>query len=219
MTANCKPIRVPTRFGLFCGSLTQDRVIVASRHAGGHRVPPHKVNYLALAEGLRRLGVKFCFASAAVGSLRDDWLPGKLVVCSDFLEVTGRNETRFDEEVNHKAFSQPFDELARNALLSAAGAESEKSGTYVCANGPRYETPAEIQMYRELGGDVVGMTAGTEAIAMREAGIGYALLAVVTNLGAGLSEVEPNHEEVTEQMATTGASAVRILTEAARRVG
>lgn len=216
--AGGKKVRIPTRFGLCSGLITSDELLLVSRHAGGHRVPPHMVNYRAQAEGLRQIGVEYCFASAAVGSLRADWLPGKLIVCSDFLEITNRNETRFEDEVVHQGFSNPFDKVATNALLLASKGDAETSGTYVCANGPRYETPAEIHMFREWGGDVVGMTAGTEAIAMKEAGIGYGLLAIVTNLGAGLSEIEPNHQEVVDQMELSGALAVQILKEAAKQI-
>src|SRR5436189_62411 len=72
----------------------------------------------------------------------------------------------------------------------AGGGEVVAQAVYVNVNGPRYETPAEIRMFVEAGGDVVGMTAGSEAIAMREAGVGYGCLAIITNLAAGLREGE-----------------------------
>ena len=82
-------------------------------------------------------------------------------------------------------------------------------------NGPRFETPFEIQLYAGWGGGVVGMTAASEALAMTEAGIDYACLAIVTNFAAGISETPLSHAEVSAAMEEHGARAVGILLEAA----
>lgn len=215
------PIHVPTRFGMLRGRLRSDGILLAARHGSGHRAPPHRVNYLAVAEGLRTLGIEYCFASAAVGGLRRDMKAGDMAVCSDFIELTGRTCTRFEDTVAHTDFTQPFDVDAHNALISAAserGIELRKTCVYVSANGPRYETPAEIEFYQKIGGDVVGMTIGTEAIAMREAGIKYACLAIISNLAAGISESPLSHDEVVAQMMKSGAAAADILLAAASKV-
>ena len=73
-------------------------------------------------------------------------------------------------------------------------------GTYVCTEGPRFETKAEIEMYGELGGDVVGMTNVPEVVLARELDIPYAAVALVTNYGAGISKSPLTHEEVLEAM-------------------
>jgi 5'-methylthioadenosine phosphorylase len=86
-------------------------------------------------------------------------------------------------------------------LLAAAPPLTLHDGAvYVNANGPRFESPAEIRAMRTLGGDVIGMTAGSEAVVMHEAGIKYAVVCAVTNLAAGLSQGELTHGEVTEAM-------------------
>jgi 5'-methylthioadenosine phosphorylase len=74
---------------------------------------------------------------------------------------------------------------------------SHLSGCYFATEGPRYETRAEIEVFRLLGADVVGMTGSPEAALCREAGICYALLVVVTNPAAGLSASLLDHEGVT----------------------
>ena len=66
--------------------------------------------------------------------------------------------------------------------------------------GPRYETPAEILAYRRLGGDVVGMTNVPEVVLAREAGLCYAVIAMVTNFAAGISPTSLTHTEVVEVM-------------------
>lgn len=211
------PIHVPTPHGVMRG-LLQDHsgvsVVVVRRHSAGHKTAPHLVRYGALAEGLRRLGVHTCFSSAAVGSLHEDWPVGQFAVCTDILDVSSRNTTLFDSVVKHTDFSSPFS--AAGLLREAAGDDAKPNAIYACMNGPRYETPFEIRLLKKLGADVVGMTAASEAIAMREAGVAYGCLAVVTNLGCGLSSEKIEHGEVTDVMQTRGERVVEILLEAAQ---
>lgn len=212
-------LHVPTPAGVQRGRLLHigDRLVFAMpRHSAGHRVPPHRVNYAAMALALVRLGAFRCFATAAVGSLRKDWNCGTLVSCRDFVDASGRFPTLYDRTVVHTDFSVPF--AGHDAILEAAGrldAVVESGGVYVCGNGPRYETPAEIRAYAELGGDLVGMTAATEAILMREAGIEYGCLAIVTNLACGIGDRPLAHDEVVEQMDRVGDLALSVIIEAA----
>ena len=188
------------------------KLFVIGRHSAGHRVPPHKVNYHAMALGMKQLGVRACLSTAASGSFRRDWLPGTLVACTDFLDFTGRYPTLFDRTVVHTDFTVPFSEIARSALLSAGaklGYEIQERGVYLSDNGPRFETPAEIEMYKSLGADLAGMTAATEAVLMHEAGVEYACLAIVTNLAAGISSDPITHEEVLDEMKRSGAQSGR----------
>lgn len=210
-------LHVPTACGVLRGKVIEHAgksVMLLKRHSAGHKVPPHLVNYRSMALGLKALGVKACFATAAVGSLRPEWGAGTLVVPHDFLDLTARNVTLYDREVVHTDFSSPLP--ARKQILRAAsdeGLETKNKGIYVCGNGPRYESPHEIDLYGKVG-DVVGMTASTEAIVMREAGVDYGCLAVVTNLACGIAGQPLSHEEVVEEMERSGEEAVRILLRA-----
>lgn len=207
-------VAVPTAFGLMRGRLAGD-VLLVQRHSAGHKTPPHHVNYRAIADGLRRLGVQYCLSSAAVGSLREALPPGSLAVCHDFLDVSARNLTLYDRVVRHVDMSS-FGEKARGALLVAARPSGTKEqAVYATLNGPRYETPSEIRALQTLGIDIVGMTAASEAILMREAGIEYACLAIVTNMGAGIEAKTLSHEEVGEMMRAKGELAAGILRKAA----
>ncbi|MBI1755834.1 MAG: MTAP family purine nucleoside phosphorylase [Fimbriimonas ginsengisoli] len=214
------PLHVPTPFGLMRGrqlELGGRKVVVVARHSLGHKTPPHLVNYRANAVGLALLGVGVCIGTAAVGALREDLAPGSFVLCSDFIDLTGRGLTLFDREVRHTDFSQPFGERPRQALLMAcdmSGVPVHASGVYVGTNGPRYETPAEVAAAARLGGDVIGMTATSEAICMREAGVEYACLAIVTNLATGLARGALSHEEVEAQMKSAGELATKVLCNA-----
>lgn len=190
------------------------RVVAVQRHSAGHKLPPHKVNYGAFARAAKVLGVKGTIATAAVGSLVPEWVPGTVVVCSDFLDGSGRQITLYDRTVSHRDFSDPFDPGLRKQLCAAAekcGCKVEPEGVYLMLNGPRYETPTEIKMVRSWGADVIGMTASSEAIVMREAGIPYACLAVVTNLAAGISETPLDHSEVLDVMNERGEDVLELL--------
>ncbi|MFI5387245.1 MAG: MTAP family purine nucleoside phosphorylase [Fimbriimonadales bacterium] len=208
-------VHIPTAAGFQRGRLIEiagKQVFAMSRHSAGHKVPPHKVNYTAMALALKSLGARACFATAAAGALRQDWGTGSLIVCDDFIDFSGRFPTLFDQTVVHTDFCHPFP--ARGHILRAAKRLNlmvHDGGVYVCANGPRYETPAEIRHYRQIGGDVVGMTAATEAILMHEAGVPYGCLAVVTNLAAGLSTRPLDHGDVAREMEKTGDLALKIL--------
>ncbi|MBV6459701.1 MAG: S-methyl-5'-thioinosine phosphorylase [Fimbriimonadaceae bacterium] len=191
-------------------------IVAVQRHASGHRLPPHRVNYLAVAEACRRLGLRGVFSTAAVGSLRPDWGPGTLVACRDFVDFTCRRVTAFHSTVEHTDFTEPFDpEMAQHL---AANEDVHDGGVYGGGDGPRYETPAEIRMLHKLGVDVVGMTASSEAIAMRENGVRYACIAIVTNLAAGISETKLSHAEVVMEMQRSGPRALEVIVQAAKEL-
>lgn len=211
-----RAVHVPTPFGLLRGRISESGFLVVARHGPGHKLPPHRIDYRRMAGGLKRLGVDYCLASAAVGSLREDWGIGTMIACSDFLELSGRSITMFEPDIRHTDFTDPIDPDARRLLVQEGVIVG---GVYVCAPGPRYETPAEIEFYRRVGGDVVGMTAGTEAVAMREAGIKYAVLAIVSNFATGLAGKALSHAEVEESVRGSGERAAATLITAAEALG
>lgn len=218
------PLHIATSSGCIRAKQVQTEageIVVLSRHSAGHKVPPHRVPYQGIADALPILGITKCFATAAVGSLRTEWGPGTLVVADDLIDASARNQTRFELTIGHTDMTSPFGKAEDSPLSMAAaklGIEVKKGGTYLNVNGPRYESAAEIRMMQGWGADVVGMTAGSEAIAMAEAGIPYHCLCIVTNLGTGLHPTELSHGEVEHVMKSSGETAVKILLEAARMV-
>ncbi len=219
-----KSVHIPTSYGMVrARELDHEgyRLLLLSRHSAGHKVPPHHVNYRGIAEAVKRVGVKGVLASAAVGCLRKEWEIGTFVACSDMIDLTFRNLTMFDANVKHTDMTTPFNPLCHQAILDAAAEKSlpiQPKGCYLAWNGPRYESPAEIGVVMKLGGDVVGMTATSESVLMRESGVPYGCLAVVTNLAAGLSETLLNHQEVEDVMNVRGEQAVQILLSAASKL-
>jgi 5'-methylthioadenosine phosphorylase len=137
-----------------------------------------------------------------------------VAVCTDLLDLTARRLTLWDRDVRHTDFSDPFP-AARDLAEASDGAQAE--AVYVGCDGPRYESPAEVRMLARLGGDVVGMTAATEAVLLREAGVPYGCLAVVTNFGAGLSSGQLAHNDVVDVMSRHGDHVAQTLLRAAAK--
>ncbi|MBI5102667.1 MAG: S-methyl-5'-thioadenosine phosphorylase [Nitrospirae bacterium] len=196
------------------GKLGGREIIFLARHGSGHTIPPHRINYRANIWGFRHLGVSRLLSVFAAGGISADIKPGDIVVPDQIIDVTGgRASTFFDEqEVVHIDFTEPFCPDLREQVAGAAersGIPIARKGTYICVNGPRLETAAEIRAYSVLGADLVGMTAMPEACLAREAEICYAGLSIVTNYAAGISGRKLTVSEVKETMAS---SEVRIRT-------
>ena len=147
------------------GRLRGRRTVFLARHGAGHRLPPHRIPYRANIAALKILGVRAALATTAVGGLRPDLRPGAFVLLDDFIDWTRRDRgaTFFDEpgQVVHTDFTTAYSPAVRAAVLEAAAAQNialRQAGTYLCADGPRYETPAEVRLFAAWGADVVGMT-------------------------------------------------------------
>ena len=195
------------------------------RHGEAHTVPPHKVGYRANIWALRELEACAVLATASVGSLNPDMEPGSLVVLDQFLDFTKQRVSTFFHgeggEVRHTDFTQPYCERLRQALIASAeeeGATHHSAGTYLCAEGPRFETPAEIRMFRQWGADVVGMTNVPEVVLAREAGLSYAAVAIVANWAAGIPQTPLSHEEVSAQTERYAETVSGVLLRAAQRI-
>lgn len=174
------------------------------RHGAPSVAPPHGVNYRANIHALKGLGVTAVFAAAAVGSCKRSLAPGDLVLIDQFIDFThGRASTFYDTEIRHTDMTEPYDRALRRLLERAAdekGARIKDGGTYICTQGPRFETPAEIRFFEQIGGDVVGMTGVPEVVLANELDLPYAALAVVTNYAAGMAGHPLAQEEVVEEM-------------------
>ncbi len=185
------------------------RIVFVPRHGGDHSIPPSAINYRANIAAMRDLGATAILAVYVVGSMVPERPTGSFLLLDDYLEfTTGRAATFFDQpgHVVHTDMSTPYDPSLRAALAAAAEAEGidvAPTATYVCTNGPRFETPAEIRMYAQVGGSVVGMTGYPEVALAREAAIPYAGVAVVANMAAGMFDGEISHEEVSAALEAT----------------
>lgn len=182
-------------------------VALMRRHGPGLNTPPHLINYRANILAFKDMGVQQVLATAAVGSMHEDLPPGSLGIVQDFIDFTKHRETTIYDvpgpEVVHTDFSTPYCPEISAAMERAAGELGiplARQVTYVCVDGPRYETPSEIRMFAQWGGDVVGMTGVPEVIFARELGICYGSLAIISNYAAGISDRPLSHQEVVERV-------------------
>lgn len=165
------------------------------RHAKGHANPPHMINYRANIYALKKIGVDSIIATNAVGSLDLSIGPGDFVVPDDFIDFTrARNGTFYDSRTVHVDVTEPYCPNLRQALISAGNVVD--GGVYVCTEGPRFETPAEVRMFQKLGGTLVGMTGLPEAVLARELEMCYASICTVSNYAASISPGKLTIDEV-----------------------
>lgn len=184
------------------GTLGGQRVVFLPRHGVGHRLNPSEVPSRANIWGFKQLGVKYLMSVSAVGSLREDYAPGQIVVPDQIYDRTKgiRPATFYNEGiVAHVAFDKPFCAQLSAKLYAAAqqaGATVHMGGSMVVMEGPQFSTLAESEEYRRNGHALVGMTAVPEAKLAREAEIAYATLAMVTDYDCWY----PAHDSVTVEM-------------------
>lgn len=185
------------------GKLAKHDLVFMSRHGRDHATPPHLVNYRGNIWALRELGVRKVVATAAVGSLSPNYRLGELVLLDQFLDFTkSRPQTFYEggqQGVLHVDMTEPYCSAVRQVIIDASehlGLVVKNGACYVCTEGPRFETPAEIRMFQRLGADLVGMTSVPEVVLARELGMCYASIGMVTNEAAGIADHPLNHAEV-----------------------
>ncbi len=177
------------------GRIDGEPVAFLSRHGRGHKVAPHEINYRANIFALKTLGVRWLVSVSAVGSMREDIVPGHLVMVDQFIDRTRMRSSTFFEDgvVGHVTFSDPVCPLLQQTLVAAAVSEDivhHDGGTYVCIDGPQFSTRAESLLYRSWGVSVIGMTNLPEARLAREAQIAYATIALATDYDCWHEEEE-----------------------------
>ncbi len=175
---------------LSIGRIDAKKVVFLPRHGPSHSVPPHRINYRANVYALYKMGVERIIAVNAVGAINRDFKPSDIIIPHDFVDFTKLRLTTFydDAPVTHVDVSQPYCPEMRKLLIRIArkfGLHVWDKAVLVCTEGPRFETPAEIEMFRRLGCDVVGMTGVPEAVLARELGMCYVTVCFISNMAAG----------------------------------
>lgn len=199
--ASVEEVRVETPFGapsdaIRTGLLGGVRVAFLARHGRHHSLLPSELPQRANFWALKSLGATRVLAVSAVGSLREDYRPGEMVIPDQLIDRTrGQRAATFfgDGVVAHVAFGDPFCAALRDGVRGAAaraGATGHDGGAYIVIEGPAFGTRAESELYRQWGASIVGMTALPEAKFAREAELCYATLAAVTDYDAWHSEHE-----------------------------
>ena len=160
----------------------------------------------------------------AAGGIREGLEPGSLVAIRDHINMTGRNPLVGDNDdrlgPRFPDLSDVYDTTVRESIKEAATAAGVpyREGVYAWLLGPSYETPAEIQLLKHVGADLVGMSTVPEAIALHHMGVRVGGISLVTNLAAGISDSPLSHEEVTETATIARGKFTRLLDELLPRI-
>lgn len=168
------------------GRIADTTFAFLARHGRGHRLNPSEVPYRANVFALRSLGVDRILSVSAVGSLQEPLPPMTAVVPDQIIDQTRQRPRTFFEEgvVAHVGMADPFCGSFRQSLheqLTSVTGKVAMDGTYLCIEGPQFSTRAESNLFRAWGASIIGMTAMPEARLAREAGLCYAMIAMVTD--------------------------------------
>ena len=148
------------------------------------------------------LGSRKLLLTNAAGGVNTSFIPGDLMLITDhisaFVPSPLQGENPQELGPRFPDMSRVYDEEMGRAVLEAGEklGESLQQGVYLQWQGPNYETPAEIRMFRTLGADAVGMSTVCEAIAARHMGLRVCAVSCITNMACGILPQPLSHEEV-----------------------
>lgn len=165
-----------------------------SRHGEkGYSITAPFVNYRANIYALKDIGVRCIISWSGPGAINTDFKIGQYVIVDDIIDETRTRKSTFFENKGvgfirqNPVFCPTLRALIRDSLSSLSAAFTDK-GTYVCTDGPRLETPAEIRKFSIIGADLVGMTLSPEVFLAKELEMCYASICYITNYAEGLVE-------------------------------
>jgi 5'-methylthioadenosine phosphorylase len=196
--------------------IDETEVLFLARHGVGHVYSPTSVPYRANVFALKQLGATHLLGLSAVGSLREELPPRSLVIPDQIIDRTVCRERSFfqSDVVAHVGIADPFCPRLRAALaegVDLAGHHARRDGTYICIEGPQFSTRAESNLFRSWGATVIGMTAMPEARLAREAGLCYAILAMVTDYDVWHDSEEDVSVEVVISNLEANSKAARVI--------
>lgn len=153
---------------------------------------------------MKKLGVKILFITNAAGAVNKSLVPSDLMLITDHINFMGTNPligvnddtlgTRFPDM--SEVYNKDLIKLTQNCTKEL-GFEV-KQGIYAASTGPSYETKAEVDMFRTLGADAVGMSTVPEAIVANYCGLKVLGISCISNYAAGITQMPLSHHEVIE---------------------
>lgn len=203
--------RVPGHAGrLVFGKLGEERVVIAQGRV--HLYEGHTAT--AVCAGVRlmaRLGARRIVLTNAAGSLHPDYEPGRWMMLTDHLNLTGT--TPLSGGANFIDMTEPYSRTWREMFREAAAAAGLPlhDGVYAGCLGPQYETAAEVRMLRTLGADAVGMSTVLETIQARALDLEVVAFSCLTNWAAGIGRELLAHGDVLEVGKRAAPDLTRLL--------
>ncbi len=218
---NRTTVLVETKWGkpsseISLGKISGVNVAIISRHGPGHGINPTHVPYAANIAALKQIGCTHIIGATAVGSLKEGYKPGDIVISDQFIDRTTKRTQTFYEgsEVCHISVADPFCLSLRNLLINTSKELQlpvHSTGTCVVIEGPRFSTKAESHLFRSWNAEIIGMTLVPEACLAREAEIPYANISMVTDYDVWREGEEVSAEKVIQTMAENVAKLKLLL--------
>lgn len=173
---------------------------------------------------LKAAGAEILLLTNAAGSLRPELGPGRLMLITDHINLsginvlTGPNEDDLGERFTslRDAYDPGLSEGIRSAARELEIELGE--GVYLAVSGPSFETAAEIRAFRTLGADAVGMSTVHETIVARHCGLQVAAVSAITNLAEGMSEQPLGHDQTLRDAARAAADLAPLVTRFVERL-
>jgi purine nucleotide phosphorylase len=163
---------------------------------------------------LHAIGCEALILTNAGGSLVSEMGPGSVMMITDHINLV-QSSPLYGESGNSRfvdmvgAYDAGLLRQAREA--SKAAGVTLHEGIYVWFSGPQFETPAEVRFARLIGGSAVGMSTVPEVILARQVGMKVAGFSIITNLGAGMSDMPLSHEQTMTVAAGAAVELRRLL--------
>lgn len=165
-----------------------------------------------IIEALSEIGVKELILTNAAGSLDTNMPPASIMLISDHINFSGKNPLTGLSNA-FVDLSDLYNEEARTKIKQIAKANGLKlfEGTYILAEGPNFETAAEIKMFQTLGANAVGMSTVPEALSAAYLGIKVIGLSIISNFGTKMSDKTNSHEQTLHEAAVAAKNAAIII--------
>lgn len=166
---------------------------------------------------MKELGVDKLFVSNAAGGMNKEFAVGDVMVITDHINLFPENPLRGKnyEELGPR-FPAMTEAYSKKLIKIADDIASESNirlmhGVYVGTAGPTFETPAEYEYFRIIGGDAVGMSTVPEVIVANHAGMEVFGVSVITDLGGKDVTQVPTHEEVQQAAVKAQPTVIKLV--------
>lgn len=187
-----------------------EEIILLPRHGKNHKNLPNTINYLANFSAIKSVHPDCVISFSVCGILNKNIPLGTPFVPQDFFFPENRLPdgkicTVFQGE-GKKGHLIPVENYFHPEIQSDLAEVFQKkfpqifSGTYVHANGPRFNSKAEIAFFQGVGGDAVSQTCGPEIVICNELQIPFGMLCVGIDYANGVSEIPTSPAELGENL-------------------
>ena len=166
---------------------------------------------------LKDIGCKLLIVTNAAGSLDENMPAGSLMTITDHINWSGFNPLIGLNDENYGPrfhdMSDGYNKFYRDQLIQVARNINQKlfQGIYCMYSGPNFETPAEINALKVIGGNAVGMSTVPEVLVANHCSLPVVAISVITNLAAGMNKTKLSHQETLENAGLAEANVINLI--------